>query len=217
MLQVFSSWCCKSWSECCIYMAVASVCFKRFSFIHLLQVFHLDVAYVCNGCMFWSVSLSFFMLQLLHLNISKVDRMLHIDALGKGLAARPLLRCSFTSLALVLTCSLSGYRPTLTSRIRRPSASKSVIINLQVRILFSMDRYLYKWIQISLVLNGQLVSHSMRHMSSYFGKMVTSDNIYFLLFSSVHTKGVFSSGVVKFSEYYSTCVTIVISVQSWTN
>jgi hypothetical protein len=30
-------------------MAVASVCFKRFSFIHLLQVFHLDVAYVCNG------------------------------------------------------------------------------------------------------------------------------------------------------------------------
>jgi hypothetical protein len=138
-------------------MSVASVCFKRFSFIHLLQVFHLDVAYVCNGfkCFIQlflqvfqmhvsSVSLSFFMSQLLHLDILKVDRMLHIDALGKGLAARPLLGCSFASLALVLTCSLSGYRPMLTSRIRRPSASKFVIINLQVRILFSMDRYLYK-------------------------------------------------------------------------
>ena len=39
-----SSGCCKSRSGCCIYMHVASECFR--CFIHMLQVFHLDVAYV---------------------------------------------------------------------------------------------------------------------------------------------------------------------------
>jgi hypothetical protein len=46
MLQVFSSGCYKSRSGLCIYMYVARVCFK--CFIRLLQVFHLDVTYVCN-------------------------------------------------------------------------------------------------------------------------------------------------------------------------
>ena len=36
--------CCKSRSGCCIYMHVASICFKCFRcFIRMLQVFHLDV------------------------------------------------------------------------------------------------------------------------------------------------------------------------------
>ena len=55
-----------------------------------LQVFNLDVAYVCNGfkcfqvflqvfqTLILSISSVFFMLQLLHLDISKVDRVLHM-------------------------------------------------------------------------------------------------------------------------------------------
>jgi hypothetical protein len=39
-----SSRCYKSRSECCIYIHVAIICFK--CFIHILQVFYLDVAYV---------------------------------------------------------------------------------------------------------------------------------------------------------------------------
>ena len=42
----FLSGCCKSRSRCYVYMHVASLFFK--CFILLLQVFHLDVAYVCN-------------------------------------------------------------------------------------------------------------------------------------------------------------------------
>jgi hypothetical protein len=41
---LFSDVCCKSRYRCCIYMHVASVCFK--CFIRMLQVFYLDVAYV---------------------------------------------------------------------------------------------------------------------------------------------------------------------------
>jgi hypothetical protein len=37
---------CKSRSGGCIYMHVASLCFK--CFIRMLQVFHLGVAYICN-------------------------------------------------------------------------------------------------------------------------------------------------------------------------
>ena len=65
-----------------VFLGVSYVC---------LQVFHLDVAYVCNGFQIFfrhfrkcfkhfvlSVSSIFFcMLQLLHLDISKVDRVLH--------------------------------------------------------------------------------------------------------------------------------------------
>jgi hypothetical protein len=60
-------------------------------FTHMLKVFYLDVVYVCNGfqvfiSVFVSVSSTcfkcficlFFMLQVLHLNISKVDRVLHM-------------------------------------------------------------------------------------------------------------------------------------------
>ena len=45
------SGCCKSRSRCCIYMHVASICFKVFSRVLYvcLQVFYLDVAYVCNS------------------------------------------------------------------------------------------------------------------------------------------------------------------------
>jgi hypothetical protein len=41
--------CYKSRSRCCIYMHVASICFKCCRcFMRSLQVLHLDVAYVCN-------------------------------------------------------------------------------------------------------------------------------------------------------------------------
>jgi len=47
MLQML---CCKCLTGCCIYMHVASICFKCCRcFIRMLQVFHLDVAYVRNG------------------------------------------------------------------------------------------------------------------------------------------------------------------------
>jgi hypothetical protein len=47
MWQIFSSGCCKSRSRCCVHMYVATTCFKCLRcFIHMLQVFYLDVAYV---------------------------------------------------------------------------------------------------------------------------------------------------------------------------
>jgi hypothetical protein len=52
MLQVFLSGHCKSRSGCCIYIHVASNIFQVFfrCFIGMFaSVFHLDVAYVCNG------------------------------------------------------------------------------------------------------------------------------------------------------------------------
>jgi hypothetical protein len=58
MLQVFLSGCCKSRSGCCVYMYITSVYFKcSRCFIRLLQVFHLDIAYVCNGYWLSSVFL----------------------------------------------------------------------------------------------------------------------------------------------------------------
>jgi hypothetical protein len=91
MLQLFHLDC-KSRSGCCIYMHVASVCYKCFMcFIRTLQVFHLDVAYVCNDFQvfprcFASVSdvcckcFSCFrhMLQVFHLGDAKVDLVLHM-------------------------------------------------------------------------------------------------------------------------------------------
>ena len=70
-------------------MHIASVCFK--CFIRMLQVFHLDVAYVCNdfqvffGC-FASVSnicckcFIYFghILQVFYLGVAKVDLVLHM-------------------------------------------------------------------------------------------------------------------------------------------
>jgi hypothetical protein len=44
--------CYKSRSGCCIYVHVPSIFFKYF--ICMLQVFHLDVAYVCNGFQMFS-------------------------------------------------------------------------------------------------------------------------------------------------------------------
>ena len=86
-------------SGCCIYMHVASICFKCFKVFHTYvcecfilmlhifatvsnvfqmfsQVFHTLVS---------SVSFVFFcMLQLLHLYVSKIDRVLHMDAVGNA-------------------------------------------------------------------------------------------------------------------------------------
>jgi hypothetical protein len=103
------SGCCKSRSRCCIYMHVASIClvFLGVSYV-CLQMFHLDVVYVCNGfqmffkrfhkcfrCLFKVFHLSFFsMLQLLHLDISKVDCVLHMgcawEAAGDMLPRDPM-------------------------------------------------------------------------------------------------------------------------------
>ena len=85
--------CCKNRSRCCIYMHVASICFKCFQvfhtyvckcFIWMLHMFAMVLK--CFPCVFASVfrrlfqvfHVFFFMLQLLHLDISKVDRLLHM-------------------------------------------------------------------------------------------------------------------------------------------
>jgi hypothetical protein len=85
-----SSGCCKSRSECCIYMHVASVCFN------CSQLFQTYVLRVLSGCCiyFAMVTHIFFrcfrrmlqmfqwfrgcILQVFHLNIAKVDRVLHM-------------------------------------------------------------------------------------------------------------------------------------------
>jgi hypothetical protein len=90
MFQVFHVFQTYVSSGCCIYMNVASVCFK--CFIRMLQVFHLDVAkldldaaYVCNGSsVFWCLQVfsnicckcfSCFrrMFQVFHVNVAKVE------------------------------------------------------------------------------------------------------------------------------------------------
>ena len=62
MLHFILSKCFKSRSGCCIYIHVASIYFQVFSDVSYvcLEVFHLNVAYVCNGfqmflCIFTSV------------------------------------------------------------------------------------------------------------------------------------------------------------------
>jgi hypothetical protein len=59
-------------------MHVASVSFK--CFIRMLQVFYLDVAYVCNGYTHVSSVRKCFrrMLQVFHLDVVKVDLVLHM-------------------------------------------------------------------------------------------------------------------------------------------
>jgi hypothetical protein len=113
--------CCKIKSRCCIYMHVASICFKCFQvfYTYVCKCFYLDVAYVCNGFQLFfrcfrkcfrtflsSVSFVFFcMFQLLHLDDSKVDRVLHMgfaweaagDAENVQGSARPLLVRSLVS------------------------------------------------------------------------------------------------------------------------
>jgi hypothetical protein len=78
----FSYVCCK-----CVYLNVTFVS-------HICcRCFYLDVAYVCNGFQLFFASVSdkyfecficlFWMLQVLHWDVSKVDRVLHMDARGK--------------------------------------------------------------------------------------------------------------------------------------
>jgi hypothetical protein len=109
------SGCCESSSGCCngyarmfqVYvpnvLSVSDVCCKCFhldvtkvdlnvAYICMLQVYvsSVSVLYIYCKCFIW----------ILHMDVLKVDQMLHIDAFGKGLAAHPLLRCSFASLVL---------------------------------------------------------------------------------------------------------------------
>jgi hypothetical protein len=68
----FPDACCKCLSRCCI------------CFTHMLHVFYLDIAYGCNGFQVFSNIFSSIstilrhMLQLLYLDISKVDQVLHL-------------------------------------------------------------------------------------------------------------------------------------------
>jgi hypothetical protein len=62
MFKVFLSGCCKSRSGSCIYMHTARVCFK--GFMRLLQLFYLDVAYVCND---FQVFLDIFCMYFIHM------------------------------------------------------------------------------------------------------------------------------------------------------
>jgi hypothetical protein len=75
------------------FRRILQACFFNVAYVftHMLQVFYLDVIYVCNDfkcflTIFASVSSAcfkcficlFYMLQVLHQNISKVDRILHL-------------------------------------------------------------------------------------------------------------------------------------------
>jgi hypothetical protein len=84
------SGCCKSRSGCCIYIHVANICFKCFQVFHMyicrcliwmLHMFAMVFFYfsgvfasVSNACFKCFTYLLLYMLQLLHLDISKVDR-----------------------------------------------------------------------------------------------------------------------------------------------
>jgi hypothetical protein len=92
-------------------------------------------------------SVFFSMLQLLHLDVSEVNRMLHMgiwDGCGKRLAARATsgvaqVRCwdtrSQAQCAMVLACSLNRYRPMLALRIERSDSSKFIKIYYTVSII----------------------------------------------------------------------------------
>jgi hypothetical protein len=86
--------CCRSRSRCCMYMHVASICFKCSRYFHthvckcfiwMLHMFaiifkcFLGVFHKCFRRLFLSVSFAFTcMLQVLHLHVSKVDWMFHL-------------------------------------------------------------------------------------------------------------------------------------------
>jgi hypothetical protein len=106
-LQVFLSGCCKSRSRCCIYMYVFSVSFQCYRcFIRLLQVFYLDVAYVCNGLQVLSrcfANVFRCILQVFHLNVAYVCNGLHV-----------LSRC-FVSVSDICCKCFSCFRTYVTS------------------------------------------------------------------------------------------------------
>jgi hypothetical protein len=71
----------------CVFGRILQVCLSRYCiyFTHMLQLFYLDVAYVCNGfrCFFQVfqkyVSSIFFYMLMLYLDVSKVDRVSTAD------------------------------------------------------------------------------------------------------------------------------------------
>jgi hypothetical protein len=97
-------------------------CYKCFMcFIRMLQVFHLDVAYVCNDFQvfprcFASVSdvcckcFSYFrhMLQVFHLGVAKVDLVLHMLQWDPPVAATPYSWVTFGRRVPTVGVSLSG-------------------------------------------------------------------------------------------------------------
>ena len=97
----------------CFFRRMLQVCLCRYCicFTHMLQVFYLDIAYVCNcfSCVFACVSGACFecfnyfvrMLQLFYLDVSKVDRgccaccnMSHLPQLPVAVAGAPCMEGS---------------------------------------------------------------------------------------------------------------------------
>jgi hypothetical protein len=121
-------------------------------FIRLLPAFHLDVVYVYSGfksfckCfrhMFQVFRLSFFcMLQLLLLDVLKVDRVLHMGCVGDVRGSADDVRNDAGPIAGVLACkpdmlgcSLAHLAPCPDDQIGRPSASKSGLLKTNSNIL----------------------------------------------------------------------------------
>jgi hypothetical protein len=109
MLQVYLSGCC--------------ICFT-----YMLQVFYLDVAYVCNSFMCFQVFLQVFqmhilsvssifirMLQMLYLDVSKVNWVLHLPSC----LLLPHLSASAPSAALYPSQTAEGARRRLEEGVRR--------------------------------------------------------------------------------------------------
>ena len=138
MLQWLYTYVTKVCSKCfiCFFRCILQVCLTGccICFTHMLQVFYLDVAYVCNEsvlsrcyvCLQWFSNVfrcfckcfrrmlqvfhlsSFCMLQLLHMDVSKVDRLLHIRCAWEAIGdAGPLLGHSLASPTHWGTCSLA--------------------------------------------------------------------------------------------------------------
>ena len=104
-------------------------------------MFHTYVAYVCNGFQVFSgvfvsvsdtcfqvIHLSFFMLQLLHLDVSKIDRVLHMGCPSEMAGGAGDVRGGAGPLLGHLLARCVGAIGTLPLRIRRTGASKFLFL-----------------------------------------------------------------------------------------
>jgi hypothetical protein len=114
-----------------------------------------------------SVSSVFFcILQLLYMNVSKVDQMLHMGCMWEAAGgAGPLLDArSQARRTRVLARSLNGYRPILASWIECLDASKSVFLVLVCTLLPTNKPYLLpqlhqSWTSIRTSFSAYLLLH----------------------------------------------------------
>jgi hypothetical protein len=121
-----------------VFRRMLQVCLSKccICFTHRLEVFYVDVAYVCNGFHVFF----FCMLQVLHLDVSKVDQVLHMGN-RRGREQSPCRRRPSGTVqasdvqATWAPCGRAkqdrnGLQPCSS---RRPSASSTVIWNTKKR------------------------------------------------------------------------------------